>query len=406
MALIVQKYGGTSVGDQERIRSVARRIRDCRDRGDRIVAVVSAMKGVTNQLLGLAQGASGPEMHPKRELDMLLATGEQTTGALLAMTLHDLNVPAISLTGGQAGIKTDSVHSKARIKYIDPERIIRPLEVGMVVIVAGFQGQDDNGNVTTLGRGGSDLSAIAIAAATNADLCQIYTDVDGVFTADPRLVPQARKIDEITYEEMLELASAGAKVMQPRSVEYAEKLKVRFEVRSSLNQTEGTIVKEETQTMEQVVVRGVSLDENQAKLTLIDVPDRPGVAAKIFQALDRAAVNVDMIVQNTRHGSAPSTDMSFTVDRHDLATSRRVIETLKPEFGIEKVQVQEKMGKLSVVGVGMKSHSGIAAKIFDILARENVNIDMISTSEIKLSVVISSDRSQQALRAVHTAFLE
>ncbi len=404
MALIVQKYGGTSVANTERIRNVARRVAEYHRRGDQLVVVVSAMSGVTDNLIRLAK-----EIMPlpsERELDMLLATGEQQTIALTAMALQALGVPAISLTGAQAGIVTDGVHTKAKIHNITPRKVHEYLNAGNVVIVAGFQGETPEGQITTLGRGGSDLTAIALAAALKADLCQIYTDVDGVYTADPRIVPGARKLAEISYDEMLELASLGAKVMQSRSVEFAKKFGVVFEVRSSLNDNPGTIVKAETKSMEDVVVRGVSLDKNQAKITLVAVPDRPGVAARIFKALGDAAINVDMIVQNVSHGSgAPATDLSFTVDKADLLKSRRVIEGLQAEIGYRSVLADEKIAKLSIVGVGMKSHTGVAGKMFETLAREGINIDMISTSEIKISVVIDLAKAEQGMRAVHAAFL-
>jgi aspartate kinase len=404
MALIVQKYGGSSVGDTDRIQNVARRVKTYRDRGDQVVVVVSAMRGVTDNLIGLAKAIS--PLPSEREMDMLLATGEQQTIALLAIALHSLDVPAISLTGAQAGIVTDGVHTKAKIANITPKRIHELLSQGHVVIVAGFQGETQEGQITTLGRGGSDLTGIALAAALKADLCQIFTDVDGVYTADPRIVPTARKLDEISYDEMLELASLGAKVMQSRSVEFAKKFGVVFEVRSSLNDNPGTIVKEETQKMEGVVVRGVSLDKNQAKVTLVRVPDKPGVAARIFKALGDAAVNVDMIVQNISHGSGtPATDLSFTLDKPDLAKARKVIDSLKPDIGFGDVIATETIGKLSIVGVGMKSHSGVAGKMFEMLANEGVNIEMISTSEIKISVVIDLAKGEQAMKAVHAAFI-
>ena len=404
MALIVQKYGGTSVANTERIKNVATRVAQYRAKGDQIVVVVSAMSGVTDGLIKLAK-----EIMPlpnEREMDMLLATGEQTTIALTAIALHALNIPAISLTGAQAGIVTDGVHTKAKIQNITPKRIHELLNEGNVVIVAGFQGQTPEGQITTLGRGGSDLTAIALAAALKADLCQIYTDVDGVYTADPRIVPQAKKLQEISYDEMLELASLGAKVMQSRSVEFAKKFGVVFEVRSSLNDNPGTIVKEETKNMEDVVIRGVSLDKNQAKVSIIGVPDRPGIAARIFKALADGAINVDMIVQNISHGTdKPSTDLSFTVDKADLLKAKKVIDGLAKEIGYKSVSADEKIGKLSIVGVGMRSHSGIAAKMFETLAKEGVNIDMISTSEIKISVVIDLSKGETAMRAVHSAFL-
>ncbi len=404
MALIVQKYGGTSVGNPDRIKNVAARVARYRAAGDQVVVVVSAMSGVTDGLIKMAR-----EIMPlptEREMDMLLATGEQTTIALTAMALQSIGVKAVSLTGAQAGIVTDGVHTKAKIQNITPRKIHEYLNAGQVVIVAGFQGQTSEGQITTLGRGGSDLTAIALAAALKASLCQIYTDVDGVYTADPRVVPAARKLDEISYDEMLELASLGAKVMQSRSVEFAKKFGVIFEVRSSLNDNPGTIVKEETKNMEDVVIRGVSLDKNQAKVTLVGVPDRPGVASRIFNALAAAAVNVDMIVQNVSHGAGvQATDLSFTMDKPDLLKAQKVIESLKAEIGYTMVSADEKIGKLSIVGVGMRSHSGVAAKMFETLAKEGVNIDMISTSEIKISVVISLARGDAAMKAVHAAFL-
>jgi aspartate kinase len=404
MALIVQKYGGTSVGNTDRIKNVAKRVAEYRRRGDKVVVVVSAMSGVTDNLIKLAKDIM--PLPSEREMDVLLATGEQQTIALMAVALHALDVPAVSLTGAQAGIVTDGVHTKARINNITPKKVHELLDKGNVVIVAGFQGETPEGQITTLGRGGSDLTAIALAAALKADLCQIYTDVDGVYTADPRIVPGAKKLEEISYDEMLELASLGAKVMQSRSVEFAKKFGVVFEVRSSLNDNPGTLVKEETKSMEGVVVRGVSLDKNQAKITLIGVPDKPGVAARIFKALGDATVNVDMIVQNISHGAGtPQTDISFTADKPDLLKAQKVIEGLKKELGLRDVITAEKIGKLSIVGVGMKSHTGIAGKLFETLAKEGVNIDMISTSEIKISVVIDLAKGEQAMKAVHAAFI-
>ncbi|HXT11525.1 MAG TPA: aspartate kinase [Candidatus Angelobacter sp.] len=404
MALIVQKYGGTSVGNPDRIKNVAARVAKYHAQGDKIVVVVSAMSGVTDNLIKLAK-----EIMPlpnEREMDVLLATGEQTTIALAAIALHSINIPAVSLTGAQAGIVTDGVHTKAKIQNISPQSVHDFLNQGKVVIVAGFQGMTPEGQVTTLGRGGSDLTAIALAAALEADLCQIYTDVDGVYTADPRIVSNAKKLGEISYDEMLELASLGAKVMQSRSVEFAKKFGVIFEVRSSLNENPGTIVKEETKSMEGVVVRGVSLDKNQAKMTLVAVPDKPGVSARIFKALGDATVNVDMIVQNISHGTgAPSTDLSFTLDKPDLLKAQKVIDSLKKEIGFNKVITSEKIGKLSIVGVGMKSHTGVAGIMFETLAKEGVNIEMISTSEIKISVVIDLAKAEQAMKAVHAAFI-
>ena len=404
MALIVQKYGGTSVGNTERIKNVASRVAKYHAKGDKIVVVVSAMSGVTDNLIKLAKDIM--PLPSEREMDVLLATGEQTTIALTAIALHAIDIPAVSLTGAQAGIVTDGVHTKAKIQNITPQTVHDFLNQGKVVIVAGFQGHTPEGQITTLGRGGSDLTAIALAAALKADLCQIYTDVDGVYTADPRIVANAKKLGEISYDEMLELASLGAKVMQSRSVEFAKKFGVVFEVRSSLNENPGTIVKEETISMEGVVVRGVSLDKNQAKITLVAVPDKPGVAARIFKALGDATVNVDMIVQNISHGSgAPATDLSFTLDKPDLLRAQKVIEALKSEIGFGKVITSETIGKLSIVGVGMKSHSGVAGKMFETLAKEGVNIEMISTSEIKISVVIELAKGEQAMKAVHAAFI-
>ncbi|MFZ9855732.1 MAG: aspartate kinase [Limisphaerales bacterium] len=404
MALIVQKYGGTSVGNPERIKNVARRVAQYRNAGDQVVVVVSAMSGVTDGLIKLAKEITA--LPNEREMDMLLATGEQQTIALTAIALQTLGIEAVSLTGAQAGIVTDGVHTKAKIQNITPRGVHKLLDAGNVVIVAGFQGQTPEGDITTLGRGGSDLTAIALAAALNADLCQIYTDVDGIYTADPRIVPSARKLPEIAYDELLELAGAGAKVMQLRSVEFAKKFNVIFEVRSSLNDNPGTIVKEETNSMEDVVVRGVSLDKNQAKITLFGVPDQPGRAAGIFRALADAAINVDMIVQNASHdGTSRVTDLSFTVDKPDLLKASKVIDQLKPAIGFKESVSNEGIGKLSVVGVGMRSHSGVAAKMFDVLAHEQVNIDMISTSEIKVSVVIDLAKGEQALRALHQAFI-
>ncbi len=403
--LIVQKYGGTSVANPERIKNVAQRVARYRAQGNQVVVVVSAMSGVTDNLIKMAR-----ELTPlpnEREMDMLLATGEQTTIALTAIALHALEVPAISLTGAQAGIVTDGVHTKAKIANITPKKVHSLLQEGKVVIVAGFQGQTDEGQITTLGRGGSDLTAIALAAALKADLCQIYTDVDGVYTADPRVAPGARKLAEISYDEMLELAGLGAKVMQSRSVEFAKKFGVVFEVRSSLNDNPGTIVKEETPSMEGVVIRGVSLDKNQAKITLVAVPDRPGVAAHVFKAIADANINVDMIVQNISHTpDAPATDLSFTVDKPDLLKATRIIDGLKEKIGFRQAIADEKIGKLSIVGVGMRSYPGVAAKMFETLAEAGINIDMISTSEIKISVVIELAKGEQAMRVVHAAFLE
>ncbi len=401
--LIVQKYGGTSVANTERIKNVASRVAKYRADGHKLVVVVSAMSGVTDGLIRLAKDIT--PLPNEREMDMLLATGEQQTIALTAIALQTVGVSAISLTGAQAGIVTDGVFTKAKIQNITPRQVHKLLDDGNVVIVAGFQGMTSQGEVTTLGRGGSDLTAIALAAALHADLCQIYTDVDGVYTADPRIVPQARKLEEVSYDEMLEMAGTGAKVMQLRSVEFAKKFNVVFEVRSSLNDNPGTIVKEETRSMESVVIRGVSLDKNQAKITLAHVPDKPGVAARIFKAIGEAAINVDMIVQTAAHGASGATDISFTIDKPDLAKAQKVLENIRHDIGFKQVVAAENICKLSIVGVGMRSHSGVAAKMFESLAEAGVNIDMISTSEIKISVVIELAKGDVAMKAVHAAFL-
>ncbi len=403
--LIVQKFGGTSVANPERIKNVAERVARYHSKGSQVVVVVSAMSGVTDSLIKMAKQLM--PLPNEREMDMLLATGEQTTIALTAIALQALGVAAVSLTGAQAGIMTDGVHTKAKIKNITPRHIHSLLNQGSVVIVAGFQGQTMDGQITTLGRGGSDLTAIALAAALKAELCQIYTDVDGVYTADPRIVPNATKLSEISYDEMLELAGLGAKVMQSRSVEFAKKFGVPFEVRSSLNDNPGTIVKEETRSMEGVVIRGVSLDENQAKLTLVQVPDRPGVSARVFKAIADANINVDMIVQNiSLTPNAPSTDLSFTVDKPDLLKATKIIEELRHKIGAREIIADEKIGKLSIVGVGMRSHPGVAARMFDVLANAEINIQMISTSEIKISVVVDIAKGKEAMKLVHKAFLE
>ena len=373
--------------------------------GDQIVVVVSAMGGVTDNLIRLASEIN--QLPSEREMDMLLATGEQTTIALLAMALHSLDLEAVSLTGAQAGIMTDGVHTKAKIENISPNQVHAMLDEGNVVIVAGFQGMTPDGRITTLGRGGSDLTAIALASALEADLCQIYTDVDGVYTTDPRVVASARKLEEISYDEMLELASLGAKLLQSRSVEFAKKFNVKFEVRSSLNTNPGTIVKEETASMEDVVVRGVSLDKNQAKVTLVGVPDQPGTASRIFSALAAGAINVDMIVQNISHGSAtPATDVSFTTDKPDLAKALNVIAELQKEIEFGEVIADEDIAKVSVVGVGMRSHSGIAAKVFETLGQGGINIEMISTSEIKISVVVEAEKGETATQQLHDTFFQ
>jgi aspartate kinase len=401
MALIVQKYGGTSVGTPERIRNCAQRILETQRAGNQVVAVVSAMSGVTDNLIKLSKAVSSEPT--EREMDVLLATGEQTTIALTAMAINDMGGKAVSLTGAQAGISTDRVHTKARIVNITPDAVRRMLDEGNIVMLAGFQGQTDNGEITTLGRGGSDLTAIAMAGAIKADLCQIFTDVDGVYTCDPRVVPVAQKIPEISYDEMLEMASSGSKVMQSRSVEFAKKFGVRFEVRNSMNNNPGTLVKEENQGMESVVVRGVSLERNQAKVTIDDVPDRPGISSIIFGALAKAGIVIDMIVQNVSFHS--TTDISFTLSGAELEKAEAALTPVLPELG-EGVALRTQSGiaKLSVVGIGMRSHSGVASRMFGALADAGINIQMISTSEIKVAVTVDEAEIERAARAVHTAF--
>ncbi|MGC9451034.1 MAG: aspartate kinase [Oceanipulchritudo sp.] len=399
MALIVQKYGGTSVKDLDRIRTVARRIKTTREEGNQVVVVVSARSGVTNRLVADAQA-----LHPypdEREMDMLLSIGEQETIALTTIALHAIDQPAVSRTGAQAGILTDNVHTKARLVDIKGGDIPDQLDQGKVVIVAGFQGVNLDGQITTLGRGGSDLSAIALAAALKADLCQIYTDVDGVYTADPRVVPDARKLPELAYEEMLELASMGSKVMQSRAVEFANKHNVRFEVRNSYNNNPGTIVKAET-TLEDVVVRGVACDKNQTKVVVSELPDQPGAAAKVFQALAEAKVNVDMIVQNLgRDGVA---NLTFTVGSDEAYKAEKAVQDCFRNLGRGTVELADRMAKVSVVGIGMRSHSGVASKMFTALAENGINIQLISTSEIKISVAVDLDKADAAVRVIHTAF--
>ena len=403
MALIVQKYGGTSVGSADRIRNVAKRLLATQAQGHQVVAVVSAMGGVTNRLIELAAEVSAGSKITEREMDVLLSTGEQTSIALTAMAIHSLGGTACSLTGAQAGISTDGVHTKARIANITPERIHQLLAEGQIVVVAGFQGTTAEGSITTLGRGGSDLTAIALAAALKADLCQIFTDVDGVYTCDPRVVKDAQKIEEISYDELLEMASSGSKVMQSRSVEFAKKFGVIFEVRSSLNDNPGTLVKEENMSMEAVVIRGVSLERDQAKITISGVRDVPGVAAKVFQLVSSANIVVDMIVQNvSRTGIA---DISFTLTKAELPKAKEVLLPLVAEFGGgARLDAEDGIAKLSVVGIGMRSHSGVASQMFQALADAGINIQMISTSEIKTAVIIAEDRIDQAANVVHQAF--
>ncbi|MBI2515926.1 MAG: aspartate kinase [Opitutae bacterium] len=400
MALIVQKYGGTSVGDTDRIKNVAARIKASHDAGHQLVVVVSARAGVTNELTARAKAVN--PRPDNREMDMLLAVGEQETIALTAMALHAIDVPAVSYTGPQAGIFTDLVHTKAKIKNIVPTALRHDLKAGKVVIVAGFQGVNEHGQITTLGRGGSDLTAIALAAALKADKCEIYTDVDGVYTADPRAVKDARKLAEISYDEMLELASQGSKVMQSRSVEFAKKYGVVFEVRSSFNHNPGTIVKEEVAYMEKVVVRGVAVDKDQAKVVISNLPDKPGSAAAVLRALAEASINVDMIVQNVGHNGVAS--VTFTVPKDDAHAAVKVLPSVFKKLGGGEVAAYDNIAKLSVVGVGMRTHAGVAAQMLEALAEQKINVELIATSEIKVTLAVPRDRADDAQRAVHTAF--
>ncbi len=400
MALYVQKYGGSSVADAECMRRVAQRIHDTQKAGNQVVVVVSAMGDTTDDLIALAKQVN-PEPN-EREMDSLMATGEMASSAILTMALHARGAKAISMTGQQAGIRVDGTHLKAKIEAIDPKRIRKHLDQGCVVVVAGFQGMNPSEDVATLGRGGSDTTAVALAAALKADRCQILKDVDGVFTANPRVVPSARKLDEIAYEEMLELASCGAEVLQSRAVEFAKNYGVVLEVLSSFEVKPGTLVREEDKEMEQMIIRGIAADKNQAKATLLGVPDTPGVAARIFKALAAANINVDMIVQNV--SAAGVTDVSFTVAKDDINKTKRVIEPLVQEIRAAGLNFDGDIAKVSLVGVGMKSHSGVAYKMFDVLAANRINIEMISTSEIKISVAIRAQDADQAVRALHDAF--
>ena len=403
MALIVQKYGGTSVGTPERMRSVARRVANFRAQGHRVVVVVSAMSGETNRLIALARAvAPSPRT---RELDVVVSTGEQVSIGLLCMALDDLGVPARSYTGAQVRILTDSTHTRARILDIDAAPIRKDLDAGGVVVVAGFQGVDAHGNITTLGRGGSDTTAVALAAALEADECQIYTDVDGVYTADPRIVPEARKLDAVRFEEMLELASLGSKVLQIRAVEFAAKYKVKLRVLSSFEEDpgEGTFITvEESSNMERPVISGIAFVRDEAKLTLTGVPDRPGIAYQILGPIADADIDVDMIIQNVAHDG--STDLSFTVARADLARAVKVLEGVQAHVGARSIESDDTMCKVSVVGVGMRSHPGVAAKMFRTLAEEGINIQMITSSEIRISVAIEEKHLERAVRALHKAY--
>jgi len=406
MALIVQKYGGTSMGSAERIRNVARRVARWKAQGHQLVIVVSAMSGETNRLIALAKDVS--PQPDARELDVMVSTGEQVTIALLAMALKDIGVEARSYTGGQVKVLTDSTHTKARILHIEDGNMRCDLEKGTVVIVAGFQGVDEHGNITTLGRGGSDTSGVALAAALKAEECQIYTDVDGVYTTDPRIVPEARKLDSVTFEEMLEMASLGSKVLQIRSVEFAGKYKVKLRVLSSLEEegqeTSGTLITfEEDKNMEQPIISGIAFNRDEAKLTVLGVPDRPGIAYQILGPISDANIDVDMIIQNVGHDG--STDFSFTVNRGEYARTLKLLEeTIKPHVGARAIEGDNRICKVSAVGVGMRSHPGVASKMFRTLAEEGINIQMISTSEIKISVVVDEKYLELAVRVLHRAF--
>lgn len=400
MALLVHKYGGTSVGTIERIHRVADKVAKAKEEGHSLVVVLSAMSGETDRLITLAHEVTkNPD---EREMDMLLSTGERVTIALLAMELRGRGIDARSFTGRQVGIITDSAHTKARIARVAADRIREALKQGVIPIVAGFQGVNEQSDVTTLGRGGSDLTAVALAAALKADRCVIYTDVDGIYTADPNIVPAARRLDKISYEEMLELASLGAKVLQSRSVEFAAKFNVPVEVQSSFNEGKGTLVVKEDADMERVTVASVTGDRNQAKLTIVGVPDRPGIAARIFGPIAEANIIVDMIIQNVSQASL--TDMSFTIPRADLPNATSLVKRIAKDIAAKSVAVTESIAKVSLVGVGMRTHSGVAAKMFEVLSKEGINIMMISTSEIKISCVIEEKHLQQAMRALHKAF--
>jgi aspartate kinase len=400
MRLVVQKYGGTSVGTPERIRNVARRLLETQREGCQVVAVISAMAGVTDNLIKLAHQISP---HPnERELDILLATGERAATALAAMAVNALGGRAISLTGAQAGILTDRNHTKARIANISPKQIHELLSDDYIVIVAGFQGQTPEGETATLGRGGSDLTAIALAGALNADVCQVFTDVDGVFTCDPRVVADAKKLDEVAYDELLEMASTGSKVMQSRAVEFAKKFGIEFEVRSSFRMSTGTIAREATPSMEDVVIRGISLDRHQAKLTIAGVRDEPGIAGRIFSNIAAAHIIVDMIVQNASIGG--TTDISFTIHEDELENARKILMPVVSEVGANRLNTASGVAKLSVVGIGMRSHSGVAARMFECLGRGGINIQLVSTSEIKIAVIVDEKDAERAAQLIHAEF--
>lgn len=398
--LIVQKFGGTSVGDLDRIQNVANRVAKTKKAGNDVVVVVSAMSGETNKLVAYAEHFS---KNPDRaEVDMLLSSGERVTAALLAIALSEMGIPAVSMTGRKAGIVTDNIHTKARIEVINPDAMNEALSEGKIVVVAGFQGVSQDGNVTTLGRGGSDLSAVAIAGALKADLCEIYTDVSGIFTTDPRIEPKAKKLEHISYDEMLELASLGAKVLQNRSVELAKKLNVNLVTRTSFSDEEGTLITKEENIMEKPLVSGIALDKNQARVSLVGVKDRPGIASDIFTKLSNNNVNIDMIIQNVGHDGKANID--FTVPVGDLNDAKRVMDIFVKESEVDEVSYDENICKVSIVGVGMKSHTGVAAKAFSTMASENININMISTSEIKISMIIAEKYAELAVRALHNAY--
>lgn len=400
MALIVQKYGGTSVGSLERIRNVARRVANAHDAGNRVMVVVSAMSGETNRLVELAKGAKPvPE---GREYDVIVATGEQVTVGILALTLQNMGYKAVSLLAHQIPIVTNSRFAAARIEDIRVERVSKELDEGNIVVVAGFQGVDSDGNITTLGRGGSDTTAVALAARFEADLCEIYTDVDGVYTTDPAICPQARKLNRVSYDEMLEMASLGAKVLQTRSVEFSKKYDVPLMVRSSFSDAEGTLVCKEDADMEKVLVSGITYSKNEAKISVVRVPDRPGIASKLFGPLAEADINIDMIVQNISH--AGHTDMTFTVAKGDYERALKIVKEVAKTAEAEFVVSDTSIAKISIVGAGMRSHAGVAAKVFDILSTEGINIQMISTSEIKISCVIDAKYTELAVRVLHDGF--
>ncbi len=395
--LIVQKFGGTSVGDLDRINSVAKRIANTKDQGNDVIVVVSAMSGETNKLIGLADHFS--KSPSSKEMDMLLSTGERVSSSLLAIALNELGYKALSMSGRSAGIHTNDIHSSARISHIDTDKIKDKISEGNIVVVAGFQGVTDSGDVSTLGRGGSDLSAVAIAGALSADLCEIYTDVDGVYTTDPRIERRAKKIDKISYDEMLEFASLGAKVLQNRSVEMAKKLNVTLVTRSSFNENEGTLITKEENIMEEPIVSGIALDKNQARVTLRGVKDEPGIAANVFSLLAKNNINVDMIIQNVGHDG--TANLGFTVPENDLLNAKKIMQQLN---AAECLEFDRNIAKVSIVGVGMKNHSGVASSAFTTLADNGINIEMISTSEIKISMIVNEKYSELVVRALHEVY--